>query len=158
MRDDPLVRMPADCPQVVCNDRRHRRAAQSDLLFYRLSIRTSRAARNSQAGCPPPGPPAEHTTLGHAPPLVPYPPGPSVHCPLRSQSHHGQNDGSFFFFFFFPLRLTTLPALRCLSFMVALKRFPIIFFVFDLDCLKKLIRHMFPMFFIQRSPECFLTI
>ena len=37
------------------------------------------------------------------------------------------------------------------------KPLPIIF-AFDLNCLKKLIRHMFTMCFIQLSPECFLTI
>lgn len=36
---DPLVRKPADCPAVVCNDRRQRMAVQSDLLLYELGSR-----------------------------------------------------------------------------------------------------------------------
>lgn len=53
-----------------------------------------------------------------------------------------------------PLRT---PRPENLPFLLGTKPFPIVF-AFDLNCLKKLIRHMFTMSFIQLSPECFLTI
>lgn len=149
MRDDPLVRMPAYCPQVVCNDRRQRMATQNDLLFHKLSIRAGPASGNTLSRTPLWDRPL---SLGHAPPLAIYTPGQLVHCHLSSNRYCRKNDE-----YFFPY---DSPHSLLLGFRLLLLHWNHFqsFFAFDLDCLKKLIRHMFTIFFIQLSPECFLTI
>lgn len=144
-RDQPLVRMPAACPGVVCNDRWQRMTVQSDYLFYTLGI--MRAL--------PPGACLQFSAGSYSSAML-----------YLGQSMH---QDSWFPVIWVPIdNIVKMMNVSCLMthhspcseiclLLSHWNRFQS-FFAFDLDCLKKLIRHMFTMFFIQLSPECFLTI
>ena len=67
--------------------------AHSDLLFYKLGIRTGPASGNALSRRPPRDGPL---SLGHAPPLALHAPGQLVHCHLGSNRYHRKNDEYFF--------------------------------------------------------------
>lgn len=143
-----LVRMPADCPRVVCNDRPQRTAAHSDLLFYKLSTGTDPASCHPRQNAPlrtwSPQATSHLWQFTHQDGLFPV-----IRVPIDTVVKMMNT----FFLMTHHIPCSEISVFYCCTETVSNH-----FFASDLDCLKKLIRHMFTMFFIQLSPECFLTI